>query len=256
MAKDQLTLAVDDLVDGVEVSPEHVSLSLLGDFQEEVAEFLRGSRREVDSSRVTVAIKPGSLAFSLSGLSHAKNLWDDLAAVENSIPLDLIDPVRAKILQRWQSNSRANPSRKYKLLIEGQKRFIVIDSKTVFHFDPSAWAAVEKYLVGKIMDMGGKTRPNIHLELESGKSVTISATREQLAASEENRLYRTVMAHVVAEENIETGQMRNLKLVEFRNYGPRYDEAELQSLINHGTKIWSSTADHNSWLDNLRGYDA
>ncbi|WP_236478136.1 hypothetical protein, partial [Escherichia coli] len=88
MATDQLTFAVDDLIDGIEVSPDHVPLYLLGDFQEEVSNFLRGTKREVDTSKLIVAIKTGSLAMRTPSLPQASSLWVDIHLLESGMLID------------------------------------------------------------------------------------------------------------------------------------------------------------------------
>lgn len=256
MATDQLTFAVDDLIDGIEVSPDHVPLSLLGDFQEEVSNFLRGTKREVDTSKLIVAIKTGSLAMRTPSLPQASSLWADIHLLESGMLLDRIDPVRARVLTKWQSNARKHTDRRYKLFIGGTERSLIIDAETVLISDESFWAETEKYFVGKVMDIGGKTKPNLHLELENGQSIVISATQEQLASSSENSLYRSVIVHILAEENIMTGNLRNLRLQNFDSFNPRFDEAEFDNVVRKGTQAWKSISDHNAWLDQIRGYDA
>lgn len=256
MATDQLTFAVDDLIDGIEVSPEHVPLSLLGDFQEEVADFLRGTKREVDTSKLIVAIKTGSLAMRMPSLPQASSLWADINLLENEMSLDRIDPVRARILRKWQANARKHRDRRYKLFIGSTDRSLIIDAETVLISDDSFWAETEKYIVGKVMDIGGKTKPNLHLELENGKSIVISATQDQLASSSENSLYRSVIVHILAEENVITGKLRNLRLQNFDSFNPHFDEIEFETVVQKGTQAWKGISDHNAWLDQIRGYDA
>ncbi|MCZ4328527.1 hypothetical protein [Castellaniella denitrificans] len=59
-----------------------VPLSLLGEFQKDVAEFLRGASRGIDPSEVLVSMEDGSLALVATGLGAATTLWADLARPE------------------------------------------------------------------------------------------------------------------------------------------------------------------------------
>ena len=59
----QLRFSMSDRINDVEVSPAHVSLTLLGEFQRDVSEFLKGSSRDVELGKLIVAIEPGSLAL-------------------------------------------------------------------------------------------------------------------------------------------------------------------------------------------------
>jgi hypothetical protein len=118
------------------------------------------------------------------------------------------------------------------------------------------WVHIEKYLYGKVVDIGGKTRPNVHLELENGTLLTIAATQSDLEQGEQNRLYRPALLHITAEENLITGKLRNYKLLEFDAYQPSYDEAEFNLMVKRGTKAWADVPDATEWLETLRGNHA
>lgn len=72
----ELRFAVSDRINDVEVGPAHVPLALLGEFQRDVSEFLKGAGRDVDPMQVQVSIEEGSLDFVASGLIAATTLWE------------------------------------------------------------------------------------------------------------------------------------------------------------------------------------
>jgi hypothetical protein len=115
------------------------------------------------------------------------------------------------------------------------------------------WIGVEKYLHGKIIALGGKTRTNVHLEMETGESITISASRELLVQEEKNRLYREAVLHVSAQENLATGELRNMQLIGFEPYHSRYDEDAFKLMVERGTKAWADVPDSDEWLESIRG---
>jgi hypothetical protein len=253
----QLRFAVSDRIDDKDVSLSHVSLALLGDFQKDVNEFLRGSSRDVDPSKVLVSIENGSLAFVAMGLLTANTLWTDLEHLKSMDSLSLIDPKRASVVERWQSAAQRNPDRRYLVADQTSKiSFFSVDSTSDFHKMEDMWVHIEKYLYGKVVDIGGKTRPNVHLELENGTLLTIAATQSDLEQGEQNRLYRPALLHITAEENLITGKLRNYKLLEFDAYQPSYDEAEFNLMVKRGTKAWSDVPDATEWLETLRGNHA
>ena len=84
---DSLRFALSDRIQDAEVGPKHVPLALLGQFQEDVADFLRGSNKDVDTSQVMVSIEEGSLAIVVTGLLAASGLWNDMAQLGNSAAL-------------------------------------------------------------------------------------------------------------------------------------------------------------------------
>lgn len=248
---DSLRFAVSDRIQDAEVGPKHVPLALLGQFQEEVDDFLRGSNKEVDTSQVMVSIEEGSLAIVASGLLAASGLWNDVAQLDNPGSLGLIDSKRAAVVERWQAAARKNPHRSYKLADAAGELIVRVDSKTDFRNRVEAvWVPVEKHLLGTIVDWGGKTSPNVHLDLGSGRTVKIASSQKLLADEKENRLYRQALLHVGAEENLKTGDLRNLNLLGFAEHQPTWDEMEFDQLVQKGTKAWADTPD--DWLEKLR----
>lgn len=249
----QLRFAVSDLINDVEVGPAHVPLALLGEFQKDVSEFLKGSSRDVDPMEVQVSIETGSLAFAASGLLAATTLWADLEHLKSADSLSLIDSKRASVVERWQSSARQNSNRRYLVADHSAKVFLSIDAKSNFTKIEDAWVHVEKYLHGKVVDMGGKTKANVHLELENGLTMTIASSHDLLAQDEQNRLYRSALLHVTAEENLLTGELRNLRLLAFEAHQPSYDDDEFKRMVERGTQAWGEVTNATDWVETLRG---
>ena len=81
MQAQRITIVLIDHSAGFEASPERVRLSDLADFSADVATFLRGEGREVDTKTLEVAIRNGSLAIETMPLSAAPRLFSDLRAL-------------------------------------------------------------------------------------------------------------------------------------------------------------------------------
>jgi len=249
----QLRFAVNDRIDNLDVNPTHIPLSLLGEFQKDVADFLKGSNRDIDPTKVMVALEEGSLSLVASGLLTANSLWSDIEHLQSMGSLNLIDPKRAAVMERWQNAAQKNPNRKYSISEASSHISLNIDSSSSYKRTQDAWVYVEKYLHGRVVDMGGKTKANVHIELDSGETLIISSTQDLLEQGEKNRLYRSALLHITAEENLSTGKLRNYKLLAFENYQPSYNENEFNTMVERGTKAWEGISDANQWLETLRG---
>ncbi len=249
----ELRFAISDRINGVEVGPRHVPLSLLGDFQKEVSDFLKGSNRDVDPAEVLVSVEEGSLALVVTGLIAASTLWVDLERIQSSISLNYIDAKRAAVFDRWQTAARQHLHRKYQIADAAALVRITVDSSSDFRKFDEIWVQVEKYLTGRIVDLGGKTRANVHLETEDGSVLVVAATQELLVQEEQNRLYRPALLHISAEENLHTGILRNHRLLAFEAHQPAYDENEFQQMVARGTAAWADVPNATEWLENLRG---
>ena len=221
-----------------------------------MTDFLRGASRDVDPAQIHISIESGSLALAASGLLAATTLWADLARVALPDALTLIDPKRASVLERWQSAARENPNRSYAIADKTGRVLFVANARTKLTKIDDVWVQVEKYLHGKIVDLGGKTKANVHLELENGQTLTVNASHELLAQDERNRLYRPAVLHVTAEENLHTRELRNLRLLAFDMYKPSYDDEEFRRMVERGTTAWEDVANATDWTDALRGGQA
>jgi hypothetical protein len=250
--KNELHFSLNDRVGNTEVGPRHVPLSLLGEFQRDVTDFLRGSIRDIDPSEAFVSVESGSLRLVVSGLAAASSLWTDLGHLRSPDALNLIDPKRATVIERWQANSRHNPNRSYRINDRTQTVAVAVSADTNFRKVEEVWVTVEKYLHGKVMNWGGKLKPNIHLELGDGSIVIVSASQDLLASEEQNRLYRNVLLHISAEENLMTGAIRNSLLLGFEAHQPVFDETEFQQMVKRGSAAWSDISSPTDWVEVLR----
>lgn len=249
---DTLRFTLHDRIDDTEVDPSHVPLALLGQFRNDIEDFLKGSGREVDPNKVFVSVEKGSLTFAVAGLVAATGLWNDIAQLQRSSSLGLMDPKRAAVMERWQEAARKSPHRSY-VLADADHLTIRVSSDSDFrNRTESVWVAVEKYLQGMVVDLGGATNPNIHLRTASGVLI-ITASQKLLAEDEKNRLYRPALLRVAAEENLGTGELRNMSLLAFEDLQPVFDEEAFQRLLEKGAKAWADVPDAASWVEELRG---
>ncbi|WP_297500898.1 hypothetical protein [Ferrovum sp.] len=249
----ELRFTVSDRIRDVAVTPAHIPLALLGEFQKDVSEFLRGSVRDVDLMQVQISIEEGSFAFVATGLATAMSLWSDLGRIQSSDALSQVDFKRAAVVERWQSAAKKNPNRRYVVQEANKEPLFAVDKSTDFRLTDEVWVNVEKYLHGKIVDWGGKTKANVHLDLGNGKTMSIETSQNLISQEEHNLVYRMALLHVTAEENLISGDLRNLRLLAFEHHQPAYDDIEFKRMVERGTQAWAGIEDSSAWLESLRG---
>jgi hypothetical protein len=150
----------------------------------------------------------------VQGLVPATLLWSDISTINSGGALDDIDPVRAKILQKWQSESNKKHTRAYKIFNNDKQLNISINSSSKFSLTKDEeWVVVERYFSGKVQDMGG-AKANIHLKLESGETLLVGSEIQQISDEKRNHLYKEVMLYVKAEQNLKTNELKNVSLFE------------------------------------------
>ena len=142
----------------------------------------------------------------------------------------------------------------YRISAPFLERPIVFNAESDYHADGAdRWVQVERYVRGEIQDLGGATKPNAHVKLPDGSTLTVTAERDVLRDDTVNRLYKMAMLCIKADYNVLTRELRNARLVEFVDYAPRVDEEELARMTRRGANAWKDVADATNWVDELRG---
>jgi len=254
MDAQRITIALIDHSQGFEVTPERVRLGDLAEFSSDVASFLRGDGKDVDTKTLEVAVRKGSLAIETSPLLSAPGLFRDLRALLSGELLDSLDAKRREVMERWQKSARQSRQVAYRISAPFLDRPIVVNAESDFHADDTdQWVQVERYIRGEIQDLGGASKANAHVKLPDGRTLKVTAERDVLRDDTVNRLYKFAMLRIKAEYNVLTRELRNARLVEFVEYAPQVDEDELTRLTRRGATAWRDVPDATAWVDELRG---
>jgi hypothetical protein len=233
-----------------------VDLSTLRGFLEDVEKLVKGDVPGASLADSRVRIEEGSLkVVALVASPLAADVQADLAKLEETGDLDSIQPRRAQIVESWQSRARRSPSRVYSASSSQMVRPLRVENASSFqHGSENAWVTVEKYLTGKVVDLGGKRDPNVHLMLaDTNESVRVGATEAQLAAETENQLYKQVTLRAQGEQHLRTKELRNFRLIEFQPQTTEVDERALAALWAKGREAWKEVASAADWVERQRG---
>lgn len=252
----ELVFSLDEVIGGRPLTPDTVDLPTLRGFLEEVEKLIKGDVPGASLSDSRVRLEDGSVKL-VALVAHllAADVRSDLAKLDDTGDLDAIQPRRAEVIEQWQSRTRRFPSRAYSILTSTASRPLRIAATSQFqHGSENSWVSVEKFLAGKVVNAGGKQDPNVHLVLaDSGESVRISATEQQLGAEKENQLYKLVNLRVQGEQHLRTKALRNLRLLQFLPQATEVDEAALATLWEKGRKAWKDVTSAAGWVEELRG---
>jgi hypothetical protein len=255
MAKQRkLLFSVSDRADGHEVTPETVPLGLLKDFVSDVAAFIRGSDKLVDTNDLLVSVVKGSFALqNYEELPADLPIWGDIEQLSKGT-LDGVDTRRANIAEKWRLDALKHPNRTFKIADPSHDAYIAINANTYFRREQvSNWVLVERYLSGTVEDWGGLTSANIHLRLDDGTTLKVDATRDQIREYERNPVYHAVVIRVELEEDLVTGERRNARFIDFSDYQPRIDEDEYRRATEAGRAAWKDVGDAADWVRGIRG---
>lgn len=159
--------------------------------------------------------------------------------------------------KKWYSDLSSwikNTGFKCQILGEGQ----VIDSitrETAIKESPKGSSIIlSRFLQGEILDMGGQTSPNMHVQTATGKPLIIKITRKQVSELKESVIYKRRIMRVTYKYNPTTGEASDYEFQEFIS-PKKLDKSKLGALIKETTKIWKDVPDHVEWVRQQRGDD-
>jgi hypothetical protein len=256
-----ISFKIEDRIDGVEITPETIGFARFNRFNKEVEDFIKGGARDIQLDEVQVAIEKGSYRLNLIlPVMLAQMVQPDVQRMESGMDLDGMNTARQTIVKSWQKQARRHPDLKISIeSTENRFRPVTISSKTDYHQkSENVWVETEKYLIGRVQDMGGKVSANVHLKVpDVPKLLVLASSEEYLHDQKENMLYHDVQVRVLAEQNLQTRDLRNIRLIEFAGKPPSYNEDELSQTIKKGTQAWADVENITDWVAEQRGtYDA
>jgi len=252
----ELEFSLDDVIGSHPLTLLTVDLPTLRGFLEEVEKLIKGDVPGASLSDSRLRLEDGSVKL-IALVAHllAADVQSDLAKLNEKGDLDAIQPRRAEVIEQWQARTRRFPSRAYSVQTSSTNRAVRIANTSQFqHGSENAWVSVEKYLAGRVVNAGGKQDPNVHLVLtDSGESMRVSATEQQLGAEKENQLYKDVTLRVQAEQHVRTKALRNIRLIQFLAQASEADERTLDNLWQKGREAWRDVTSAAGWVESLRG---
>lgn len=247
----ELNFTVNDRIGDTNVSPPQVPLSLLSEFAKEVEQFLKGSGNS--GGGLNVAIVPGSLGLQPCATPSDPTFDRDIELLQREDTLDFVDPKRRHVVEQWQARAKKNPNRTYIIGNSSSRKIVRITKDSRYRSTAAAaWVDVERFLVGEIEDMGGASKPNVHVRLD-GQKLTISTTVDTLRKIEKSLVYKQSILHVKAQENIENGSLRNVTLVSAELFSPAVDVAGYERAQERTKSAWDGVEEAAAWVRGLRG---
>ncbi len=251
---DNIELTLSDELDGKPISPSHVSLAMLKKFLDDVTKFVK---KDGDNSlnKVPVSLKEGSVAIAYSSdTKEAQEIAIDWDRLIHGREIDKVPAHRVEIFNKWQTEAKRSPKREYALKkrVNGKMVREAITKDTNLIVEEPALADVEDYVFGMVTDWGGQDSPNIHIKLENGKTLMISARHDQIKNEKENRVYHWQLLRVRAKMNIRTKERIAYSLISFEEYDPKFDGKEFDTFTKKGAEAWKDI-DATEWVERQRG---
>lgn len=204
--------------------------------------------------RVSYEVKEGSVK-NLFFIPTAKAIMFTalMSEVGKRGSVDLLEPKAAAIIDKWQRKSYTT-GREYSIAssISNDNPFVTISKETQFIAPQSDWVNTSLYLYGKIFEEGGLSKINLHILTDRYGKLVVDATEEQLTKGA-NKLFQVYGLWVKGKQNLQSGALKDLSLIDFLTYQAEYDELALRKLIDKASLSWKKIKDKDLWLSDIRG---
>ena len=167
--------------------------------------------------------------------------------------LDLLEPKAAAIIDKWQRKSYLT-GREYAFTssVSPEEAFVRINNESQFIAPQTDWVNTSVYLYGKIFEEGGLNKVNLHILTDRYGKLVVNATEEQLTSGA-NKLFQVYGLWVKGKQNLQSGSLKDLELIDFLTYQPEYDELVLNKLIDKASDNWKKIKNKDTWLEDIRG---
>ena len=237
------------------LNPKDIDIDETKELLSDVETLLFPSKSEKNERpKVTYEVQEGSVK-NLFYIPLAKVIMFSalMTEVGKQGSVDLLDSKAAVIIDKWQRNAQAT-GRQYAIhsSIAEDTSLITINQESQFISPQSDWVDTSLYLYGEIYEEGGLSNINLHILTDRYGKLFVKASKEQLTAGD-NKLFKVYGLWVKGKQNIGSGQLKDLELIDYLKYQPEYEELALQKLIKKASASWKSVKNKDEWLADVRG---
>lgn len=196
----------------------------------EILQIVKSIIEEQCKDRPIISYQPlnGSVIHRFATQAFAVNIFAHTIDDVNTC-MDNVDPKTAKQIERLQSIARTkNRDIKMTTSLKTQKTpCLHINKDTNFVVTNYNISKSEFYFYGTVVNSGGKTNPNIHLDTKDYGTVIISTPSEIIAQYQKSGQLihkENVCIKAIANQNMATGTLSNIQFQELISYSPTPDK--------------------------------
>lgn len=252
---DHITITITGKTSDGNLNPKDIDISETKELLTDVETLLFPTKTDKEERpKVSYEIKEGSVK-NLFFIQTAKAIMFTalMSEVGKRGNIDLLESKAAAIIDKWQRKSYLS-GREYLITssVSNEEALVIINKESQFIAPQSDWVNVNLYLYGKIFEEGGLKKVNLHILTDRYGKLVVDATEEQLTTGS-NKLFQVYGLWVKGKQNLQTGALKDLMLIDFLTYQPEYNELALNKLIDKASENWKKVKDKEAWLEDIRG---
>jgi hypothetical protein len=250
----EILIKIEGQKGNLKLSPDNFDIREIRSLLENFENLLFPTEKK-DRPIISYKIEEGSIINKFkTALQYIVGFNALIGLINQSGNIDFLEPQTAEVFESFQDNAiKKDMIFSISTSIEDSIT-IKIDKTTNLRRTETIWADAEFYFYGKITNMGGKDKANIHLVTDELGTLIIQTPKLELERIENNPLYKSYGIRAKGKQHVETGKIdkSSLKFIELINYNPYYDKKYLISLREKANK-WIKEINPDEWLRSIRG---
>jgi hypothetical protein len=248
----EIEIKVEGSVGARKLTPELVDIDEIREILTHASQLLFPAEKRAQRPLVSYELSEGSARHRLRTLMQAVIGFSAvLAQIKESRQINFLHERSAVAIETLQQLAY---KKDYVVTIQANSHQLLIDKTTRFIRDEQLWVEAEFYLYGEMVDAGGKTHPNLHLDTEEFGVLSISVDKQVLKQTQENLLYRKFGVRARGKQSMQTFEMdrSSLTFVELLDYDAAYSDEYLNQLARKAQSAWQDVTDPDAWLAEFR----
>ena len=222
-------------------------------------ESISGEQKALLKNQMLISIDKGSfklgIALPIMTLSvlSSTSYSSDLVAIQEGRFENVSDPIRLKTLIKIKEYLKADGASSVNIGSESAnvKEFDMLTREMSIAEEKTPWIETDGYVDATVNDLGGKSNPNAHLELDDGEVIKADTDKDYLSGLSDNMLYKKVLAHVAFMMNVDTHERKDPRLISIERTPTEFDEAAFDLAVSQPNG-WSEIADPVQELRKMR----
>jgi hypothetical protein len=203
-----------------------------------------------DGHPPVIAISEGSLAITVLSMSLT---FAEIVATYSANPRDIWSHHEEIAHSLNKFRDAALRLKNGSVTIKSKGTVLILDeSRNIDPLYQDMWVPVTKYLRGRVVEMGGTSKTNIHLKVDGvTDALVISASEEQMRAKD--WLYGTVMVHIEAQQNLANATLKGCRLISLSGpFEGKSFEERLAPVLSANKGRWQGLPASDILIKNLR----
>lgn len=244
---------IEGKVGAQNLSPALVDIDEIREILVEVSDLLFPTEKRSQRPAISYEISEGSVRHRFRTLMQTViGFGAVIAQVGAEGHIDFLHEKTATALESLQRLAR---EKDYVVTLLANQQSLRIDRTTHYERQEQVWVDTEFYLYGELINAGGKSNPNIHLDTKEHGTLRIAVDKDYLKQGEKNMLYRKFGVRATGRQNLNTFEMdpNSLQFVELLDHDAEYSQSYLDALLQRAAPAWADVADTDAWLEELRG---